>query len=61
HWDGRGALRGDPPAADAPPLRRAIAAARAKVTAMLAAPVTDLRTTPWEDTGVTDLILLGLA
>ncbi|WP_237217893.1 hypothetical protein, partial [Falsiroseomonas oryziterrae] len=31
HWDGRGALRGDPPAADAPPLRRAIAAARAKV------------------------------
>jgi len=58
-WDGRGALRGEAPA-DAPPLRRAIAAARAKVAAMLAAPVADLRGAPWEDTGVTDLILLGL-
>ncbi|WP_270936047.1 hypothetical protein, partial [Falsiroseomonas oryzae] len=59
-WDGSGALRSDPPPADAGRMRHAVATAREKVAAMLAAPVADLRAVDWEATGIADLILLGL-
>jgi hypothetical protein len=60
-WDGQGALRGDPPPEDASRLRHAVANARQKVTAMLRPVVTDLRRVDWDATGVTELVLLGLA
>ncbi|MGG5820592.1 hypothetical protein [Falsiroseomonas sp. HW251] len=59
-WDGRGALRGEPPPDDAPRIRHAMANARQRVAAMLTPVVTDLRQVDWDGTGVTELVLLGL-
>jgi hypothetical protein len=60
-WDGQGALRGEPPPEDASRLRHAVANARQKVTSLLTPVVTDLRGVDWDGTGVTELVLLGLA
>jgi hypothetical protein len=60
-WDGQGALAGEPPPEDASRLRHAVANARQKVTSLLTPAVTDLRSVDWDATGVTDLVLLGLA
>jgi hypothetical protein len=60
-WDGRGALRGEPAPDDASRLRHAVANAREKVASLLTPVVTDLRRVDWDATGVTDLVLLGLA
>lgn len=60
-WDGRGAVQGEPAPDDASRLRHAVANARAKVAAMLTPVVTDLRGVDWEATGVSEIVLLGLA
>lgn len=60
-WDGAGAIGSDPPPDDAPRIRHAMANARQKVAAMLTPVVADLRQVDWDGTGVTELVLLGLA
>ncbi|WP_338665977.1 hypothetical protein VQH23_12520 [Pararoseomonas sp. SCSIO 73927] len=54
-WDGRGILSAERPPRGAGPVRLATSAARTRVLALLAAPVTDLRRVRLERTGIYDL------
>ncbi len=59
-WDGRGALGAPSAPAGAGPVRRKAAEARARVAALLARPVTDLRRIGLERTGLFEIPLHGL-
>jgi len=59
-WDGRGALTAPPPPAGAGPVRRVTAEARAKVTALLAQPVTDLTAIDMDETGLFAVVMIGV-
>ncbi len=59
-WDGTGPITAAPPATTAGPVQRASAAARIKVADQLAQHPRDLRPSKLEDTGLYELVSVGL-
>jgi hypothetical protein len=59
-WDARGALTGGALPVGAGPVQRAALEVRQNLERLLSQHVTDLRSIPWQDTGLFELVLNGL-